>query len=181
MVPGEIDLPQVAVKTKEVSLESLISQVSNGRKDQVSGVYVPSVLSLPIIQQPAGQPGFVSGLLGVATQFRMAASSGSIGLLAHNTLAGAKFSSLKLGDEVKVVYGDGSIRKYKVSGVYRYQALSPNSPESIFVDLDSHQKVSAAQLFKNMYAGSDHVTFQTCIQEGGEASWGRLFIIAEPV
>ena len=35
-------------------------------------------------------------------------------------------------------------------------------------------------MFKRVYAGDRHVTFQTCIQEEGISSWGRLFVVAVP-
>jgi hypothetical protein len=40
--------------------------------------------------------------------------------------------------------------------------------------------LNAEQMFKRVYFGDRHVTFQTCIESNGELSWGRLFIIAEP-
>lgn len=58
------------------------------------GVYVPNVLALPVVQQPADQPYYVSNRDGEATQFSMAARYGNIGLLAHNTLSGRLFSGL---------------------------------------------------------------------------------------
>jgi hypothetical protein len=35
-------------------------------------------------------------------------------------------------------------------------------------------------MFKRVYFGDRHLTFQTCIAKDGEASWGRLFVIAVP-
>jgi hypothetical protein len=35
-------------------------------------------------------------------------------------------------------------------------------------------------MFKRVYFGDRHVTFQTCIEKDGALSWGRLFIIAVP-
>src|SRR5690554_5646460 len=70
-------------------------------------VHVPDVLDLPIIQQPEGDPYYVSNRYGEVTEFAMARRYGNIGLLAHNTLSGKHFSRLSIGQEVQVVYGDG--------------------------------------------------------------------------
>jgi hypothetical protein len=110
----------------------------------------------------------------------MAAWYGVTGLLAHNYAAGRLFFELELGDDVKVVYGDGQVKRYQVNAVLRYQALQPDSPTSDFVDLASSQQLSASEVFTRVYAGGEHVTFQTCIAAGGQGSWGRLFVIAEP-
>jgi hypothetical protein len=86
-----------------------------------------------------------------------------------------------IGDHVDVVYGDGVVQSYVVSNIIRYQAMQPYSPNSTFVNLDTNEQLSANNLFYQVYSGSHHLTLQTCIQEGVVDSWGRLFIIAEPV
>jgi hypothetical protein len=40
--------------------------------------------------------------------------------------------------------------------------------------------LTAEQMFKRAYLGDRHVTFQTCINAYGNASWGRLFVVATP-
>ena len=154
--------------------------VQNGHKGILRGVYVSDVLALPIIQQPVGYPGFVSKKDGEATQFEMASEVGNIGLLAHNHLAGKSFSHLAIGQEVRLIYGDGTVETFVVTKILRYQALQPNSPGSEFRNLDDKITITAGQLFKQVYRGDRHVTFQTCIANEGNLSWGRLFVIAEP-
>jgi len=157
-----------------------VASVQDGQT-VVRGVYVPDVLALPVVQQPAGDAGYVSDLPEAATQFSFAAQFEAVGLLAHNYLAGAIFSELAAGHEVRIVYGDGRVDDYIVSKIYRFQALSPDSPTSNFVDLDTGELYTSAQLFGLVYQGGDHVTFQTCIRGDGSNSWGRLFVIAQPV
>jgi len=36
-------------------------------------------------------------------------------------------------------------------------------------------------MFDLAYKGDRHLTFQTCIERDGSRSWGRLFVIAEPL
>jgi len=161
--------------------DMFVDAVKNGKKDQIVGVYVDNILALRVVQQPPNNPAFVSTIRGVATQFLLAFQvANNVGLLAHNYLAGASFFNLKSGDLIQVVYGDGAVIEYLVSEVYKFQALSPRSPSSDFVDLDSGERLTANTLFYRMYGGEEHLTFQTCIQEGTEDSWGRLFIIATP-
>lgn len=154
--------------------------VQNGRADHVRGVYVPNQFALPVEQQPYGSPGYVSKNDDRVTQFRMANQYGNVGLLAHNYLSGQEFFDLAAGDEVRLVHGDGSVEYFVVSEILRYQALQPHSPYSSFRNLENDQIISVEKMFKRVFFGDRHVTFQTCIEKDGEKSWGRLFIIAIP-
>jgi hypothetical protein len=156
--------------------------VQNGDVNVLRGVYVPDVLALPVVQQPADNPGYVSRRNGEATQFSMAAQFGNVGLLAHNTLSGRSFSGLAIGQEVRLVYGGGKVEYFVVTEILQYQALQPNSTWSEFRDLTGAdgKTITAEQLFKRVYSGARHVTFQTCIEAEGNVSWGRLFVIATP-
>ena len=166
---------------KDVQLREFISSVTNGSPDVVRGIYSPDNFALPVVQQPSGQSGYVSTVDGVVTQFSMPAKYNVTGILAHNYLSGKYFYSLDIGDIVQIIYGDGEIRSYKVTDIQRYQALQPNSSSSQFVNLDTGERLTATQLFKRVYMGNHHITLQTCIQEGSENSWGRLFVIAQPI
>jgi len=154
--------------------------VQNGKADLLRGVYVSNVLALPVVQQPSGNAGYVSGNDGEATQFGMASQFGNVGLLAHNHLAGKLFSNISVGQEVRLVYGDGKTETFVVTEILRYQALQPSSPFSSFRNLDKDETLSAEQMFKRVYFGDHHITFQTCIESNGALSWGRLFVIAVP-
>jgi hypothetical protein len=162
-------------------LNKFIQTVSNGDALTLRGVYVQDVMAFTIIQQPADAPSFVSLNNDQVTQFKMAAQAGNVGLLAHNYLAGNSFTKLKKGDVVTLVYGDGHTEIFSVTDILQSQALDPNNMQSSFKDLASQATLSASQLFDKVYRGSRHVTFQTCIEGGGNLSWGRLFIIAEPI
>ena len=161
-------------------LEDFVSTVSNG-SSSLAGVYVNGTLAMPIVQQPSGNAGWVSEADDVVTQFGIATKYGSTGLLAHNTHAGAAFFNIESGQEVVVVFGNGETESYRVESIRKFQALQPTSPYSDFVDLDSGEKLSATDLFYAVYSGDNHLTFQTCIAQDGELSWGRLFIIATPI
>jgi hypothetical protein len=154
--------------------------VQNGQADVLRGIYVPETLALPIVQQPAGNAGYVSFTDGEVTQFGMASQFGNVGLLAHNHLSGKSFSQLTVGQEVRLVYGDGKLEYFVITEVLRYQALQPTSPYSSFRNLANNETLTAEQMFKRVYFGDRHVTFQTCIEANGELSWGRLFVIAVP-
>jgi len=154
--------------------------VQNGQADVLRGAYVSNVLALPIVQQPSGNAGYVSNNTGEATQFRMASQFGNVGLLAHNHLSGKSFSQLAVGQEVRLVYGDGRVEYFVVKEVLKYQALQPNSPYSSFRNLDKDETLTAEQMFKRVYFGDRHLTFQTCIEAEENLSWRRLFVIAVP-
>ncbi len=163
------------------SLTEFSQSVQNGNADVLRGVYVTDVFALPIVQQPAGNAGYVSATDGELTQFRMATQFGNVGLLAHNHLSGELFSQLAVGQEVRLIFGDGKIETFVITEVLHYQALQPTSPYSSFRNIDKQDEtLSAEQMFKRVYFGDRHVTFQTCINANGNASWGRLFIVAVP-
>ena len=156
------------------------ASVQNGRADFAGGIYVPKHFALPIMQPPYGSPGFVSSEHNVLTQFRMANQYGNVGLLAHNYLAGQEFFELEVGDEMRLVHGDGTVEYFVVSEVLKYQALQPTSVYSSFRDMETEEVLSVEQMFKRVFLGDRHVTLQTCIEQEGNSSWGRLFIIAIP-
>jgi hypothetical protein len=58
--------------------------------------------------------------------------------------------------------------------------LEPYSPYSEFRDLETNNTITADMLFRQVYRGDRHVTFQVCIEENGVDAWGRLFVIAQP-
>jgi hypothetical protein len=162
------------------SLNTFIETVENGNASTLRGVYVPDVMALLVVQQPAGQPGFVSSEESVVTQFSMAKDAGNIGLLAHNTHAGKFFPKIKQGDQVILVYGDGHTENFTVNNIKQYQALDPLNPYGKFKDLETQTISTAEGLFNKVYRGKYHLTLQTCIDNNGNPSWGRLFIVANP-
>jgi hypothetical protein len=175
-----LDTPMVKAGNILPDFRDFAQPVENGDVNTLSGVYVPNVLALPVIQQPSGDDGYVSNKDDQTTQFAMASQFGSVGLLAHNYLSGRFFSELAVGQEVRLVYGNGRVEYFVITEILRYQALEPNSQLSSFRSLDHSEILSAEQMFKRVYAGERHVTFQTCIAANGTVSWGRLFVVAEP-
>ncbi len=166
------------------SLASFIKMVAtSNNSNQVVGIYQPGAIRAPVVQQPLNAPGYVSTEAGKVTQFRMASQFGVTALLAHNYLAGKDFSAIRPGSVLSVVYGDGRISTYLVEEVRQYQALSPNSPYSNFINLadSSRNIISATDLFYDIYAQAGRLVLQTCIEKDGELSWGRLFVIAIPI
>ena len=185
IVTSLIPRPALAASLPETpalpDLTSFVSSVENGQSKTLRGVYVDGVFALPVIQQPSTDALYVSQMVNTLTQFRLAARYGNIGLLAHNYLSGQYFSQLTLGERVFLVYGKGQIETMQITKVYRYRAIDPNSATSDFIDLDTNQHLTYYQLFSKVYLGTDeHMTFQTCIEQDGNLSWGRLFVIAAP-
>jgi hypothetical protein len=162
-------------------LKAFVRDVTTGKEDVVSGVYVEGALKLPIMQQPEGQSAYVSDKDGMVTQFSNASRNGVTGLLAHNYLSGAQFYNLVLGQEVWIVYGDGDLRRYQIVEYESYQKLTPSSLQSQFIELDTGEELSTNQVFSRFYKGDHKVTFQTCLANEGISNWGLSFWVAEPV
>ena len=160
-------------------LTTFVSTVSDGNRKVLRGVYANGLFALPVVQQQYAAE--VSGAADTATQFGMAQSYGVVGLLAHNFLSGRQFFELAVDQPINLVYGDGRIEAFRVTRILRFQATIPESANSGFINLDTKKGTDAEGLFRLVYMGSRHVTFQTCIENQGNSSWGRLFVIAEPV
>jgi hypothetical protein len=162
------------------SVEEFASYLPEADSSKLVGVFAKDILAASIVQQSSAA--YVSSRAGTVTQFGLAGQYGSIGLLAHNYLSGASFSRLGAGSEIYLIYGDGSVKKYQVSSVKKYQALRPNDPYSDFKNLDNPDStLSSSDLFSETYGQSGKLVLQTCISKDGQSSWGRLFIIASPV
>jgi hypothetical protein len=176
-------VPTLALRNSETNLPDFpefIRTVQNGEAGVLRGVYVPGVLAFPVVQQPTGNANYVSSTDGALTQFGMPVQFGNVGILAHNDLSGRFFFQLAVGQEVRLVYGDGHIEYFAITQILKYEAFQPNSPYSEFRDLSNDEVLTAEQLFKKVYTGARHVTFQTCIAANGISTWGRIFVIAEP-
>ena len=166
------------------SLSQLISQASTlNNANQVAGLFQYKNMQATVVQQPAGQPAFVSTDAGQVTQFAMAEKYGTTALLAHNYLEGQAFFNIETGNKIALVFGDGHTQSYKVTQIKQYQALNPTSPYSKFVDLDdpAGTTLTSTELFNTIYTVDGRLVLQTCIAKDGQSSWGRLFVIAEPV
>jgi hypothetical protein len=162
------------------SLPDFIHQVSDGQANLVRGLYVTGVMALRVVQQPPGDPGYISAEDGTATLFQSASRYGVTGLLAHNFLSGREFFSLTIGQSLNVIYGDGHVLHYKVSQIDDFQRLSVNDLRSNFLELNSRLEKTTDQVFSDYYQGAQHLTLQTCIERNGEWNWGVRFIKAEP-
>jgi hypothetical protein len=162
------------------TLEAFVIRVMNGDPDQLRGAYAPGLFASDVVPQPEGYPGFISRGEDVLTQFGSASEVGSIGLLAHDYLAGRHFPLLEPGQLVHLVYGDGRLATYRVSQSLRYRALQPRSAHSDFEYMAGRGRLGAAELFSTIYAHPGTLVFQTCIEADGLPTWGRLFVIALP-
>jgi len=150
--------------------------------DVLSALYLNDSTALQIAQQPVGNSNFVTSFPNYVTEYQAATNYGTIGLLAHNYLAGEYFFQISPGQEIELVYSDNHTVRFIVTEIQRYQALSPNSPSSDFINLVNGDYLTASQLFNKVYRDqSGHLVLQTCIYADKNPTWGRLFIIAEPV
>jgi len=163
------------------TLDGFIQKVSNGDGSVVRGVYAPDLFASPVTQQPSEHPEYVSSQPNVITQYQLSTEYGVLGLLAHNHLAGRKFSSLQIDQKIYIIFGDGSVKTYQIAGMEEIQAVEPTNPYSNFIDTQTGEVLNSYDVFVRFYTGDDHVTLQTCIKRNGNSSWGRLMITALPV
>lgn len=158
------------------------SQLPTAAAELPVGLFVSPDLAFPVVQQPANNPAYVSPADGELTHFGLAAGHGSTGLLAHNTAAGVYFDDLHIDQTLYLVHGNHHIQAYRITEIRRLRAVQPSSPYSDFIDLDQPGvRLSATDLFYQIYAAENRLVLQTCLEADGNPNWGRLFLIAEPV
>jgi hypothetical protein len=181
--PTALDLPWTVAPQAPVDpvFEAFMLSVIDGQAGIARGMYITDKLALPILQQPAKDATYVSSKDGTVTQFSSAAEQGTTGLLAHNYLSGILFYTLAEGDVVNIIYGDGYVRRYAISGIHQYQRLDFTRLSGDFIDLSTGERQTSNQVFSRFYAGGDRVTMQTCLERNGNASWGLTFVVAEPI
>jgi len=177
--------PLAAALHEEVAplptLDEFSAALEPAQDGQITGLYVENKLAYPVVQQPAGDAGFVSSQPDTLTEFALARQFGGRGILAHNHLAGAVFEQLTVGDVLVVILSGGQQQYYQINAVQRYQALTPTSPQSNFRSLSDGSLLTSSQLFHQTYGAGSGLVLQTCIAQGSELSWGRLFLLASPI
>ena len=161
-------------------LEVFVSQVRNGKAEELRGIYIPEILAARVVEQPTKDKEFISPRQNIVTQFGLASQFGSTGLLAHNYLAGESFFLLKENQKFYLIYGDGQISAFVVTKILHYKALEPTSTSSKFLGLENDDLITASELFSKIYNRRGEVVLQTCIAADESLIWGRLFVIAEP-
>jgi hypothetical protein len=163
------ELPASGAQAQFPSLAEFVGQVSDGESGLVRGIYAPGELALRIVQQPVGDATYIDTKEDTATQFQDASAYGAVGLLAHNLLAGRYFFGLKAGQALFLVYGDKSLKAYRVSAIADFQRLAPSDLRSDFVELATGKEMSASLVFARFYQTSGDLTLQTCIAGAGRA------------
>lgn len=182
--PTEVGALESSVTiSQSPNLSSVISSGENENKEAgvLSKISIDNLVTLGIVRQPFGNSTFVTPVSGYVTEFQTASNYGTIGLLAHNYLAGQYFFQISSGQRITLTYRDQTIKSFVVTQIQQYQALTPNSTSSNFIDLNSGNLLTASQLFRKIYKEqTGNLVLQTCIYADQNPSWGRLFIIAEP-
>ncbi len=166
----------------DTTLADFVQSLPTAPANALIGVYARGVFALPVVQQPQGDPEFVSDGAGALTQYAAPAASGVTALLAHNTLSGRYFSQLANGQSLLLIFGDKRIARYHIQRSEHFRATRPTDPFSDFVSLDDPSAAlsSFAQIFAHFYQTPGQLILQTCITAQGNPSWGRLFVVATP-
>jgi hypothetical protein len=165
----------------DAEFDQFLHQVFNGDGKTITGVYVEGIFSLRVIQQPQDDVAYVSNEFGTATQFQSPAFYGVVGLLAHNYLSGRHFLNLTPGLEIRLVYGDGAYRRYRVVGFADFERLTRFDVRSDFRDLHTQAILTSREMFDRFYRGENFLTLQTCLEGEGISNWGIRMVSAMPI
>lgn len=168
-------------RNHDPEFEMFVEEVTNGDPETITGIYAAGLFSLRVLQQPPQDLAFVSTEDGTATQFQSPSQFGVLGMLAHNFLSGKLFFSLTLGQEIRIIFGSGSYRSYRVSNIADFERLTRFDIRSDFRDLQSNDLLSSKDMFARFYQGDNFLTLQTCLEGNGYSNWGVRMISAVPV
>lgn len=149
-----------------------VRSIEDGTSGKVRGVYVPNEFAFPVSQGWADNPR--QNDAGVV--FQIPGADKATFLIAHDGLAGTYFYELKVGDEVRIVFGDGTWHSYYVSDIERYQVTAAND----FVAVNDPSVELNMDQMGTRYLNTDLVIFYTCLPNGFNPSWGRLLVSAKP-
>lgn len=163
------------------SLAAFIQEITNGNANDLVGLYAPYTLAYKIVSQPQGEANWIDEREGVVTQFSLARDTGSIGLLAHYEHAGSSFYHLIPGQSVYLIYGDGKAVRYQITEIDTYKAEEPQEPTTSFITAADGRLVAQSDVFNQIYNSPGRLILQTCLVSENSHTWGRMFVIAEPV
>jgi len=163
------------------TLNQFVNAVKTDDPDLMVGIYAEGIFADRIVHQPQGSWGTVIAEPEEVTLFHLAEEQKTLGLLAHNYLAGHSFFELQMVDRIYLILGDGTKVPFVVSEIHEFQALDPRNARTNFINLDTGEKEAAADVFVEMYDRQYDMVLQTCIDRDGNSEWGRRFIIATPV
>lgn len=169
-----------AEPSSNTDLQAFIQRVADGRTG-LAGVYATGQFAFPVARQPSGDPVWVSPNDDEVTLFNAPLEHGVTALLAHNNLAGRTFAALPDGQELVLVYGDGSTQAYRITAQHSFQSVEPLNTSGDLIDLSDGLRLTSGQVYERFYTGAYPLVLQTCIERNGDYFWGRLFLLAEPV
>jgi hypothetical protein len=133
-----------------------------------------------IVQQPQGNPLYVSPDAGVVTQHSGIYCGGkdipAYGFLAHGEQAGQYFGELQKDDLIAVKF-EAKVLYFRVSEVRRYYALDPYKNTSPLKNIETGiTEMDAYKLGGQIYCNpARRLVLQTCF----DGVKGRMFIIAD--
>ena len=181
--PAALEQAAPALPAVQPDLAGFAASITNGQVDTVVGIYIDGLFSLPVLQQPPGDDAYVSNDNHAVTQYAWPSKYGTIALLAHNTLSGRIFFQINANQDIILIFGDGRMEHYRMKEVQNYQALSPYDTHSDFVDLNGPGPtiLTHEELFQRIYTTPGQLVLQTCFEANGDPSWGRMFVVAEPI
>lgn len=139
----------------------------------------PTSQPIPIVQQPEGQPNYVSSETGVMTEYEYPEENGVIGLLIHNDLGKDQLKQLDQAQVVTISDGIG-IKTYRLVGIEIWIAEDGSNALSRYRrDADDDDWIFARDLYDHIYGGAYPLIIQTCIEENGSDTGGRKFYLYE--
>lgn len=144
-----------------------------------------------IVQQPPGQEEYVDPNYDVITEFSELSEEEekqARWFLAHiQGKAGQEIAQLRQGMRIRFEMEGGEVQEYEIAGVVRYQATEPNSSTAPLIEVNENLEtigipLSNRAVKRGLFGlANGGIILQTCIENGGNSSWGRIFVVAQPL
>ena len=163
----------------------MVCQTSN-----TSEITLPNDLPMVIVQQPKGDPLWISNNIDAFTQIEQPRKEFGTSVFAIHTYGSKNdLYDLKINDFIvyKTISIDNNCNVhanlvfYRVKDILRYQALSPRNPATPLIDLVTGKQYSVESIIDKVYGNNEYVILQTCIYKNGNTAWGRLFVVLEEI
>ena len=151
------------------NLEDFRRSVTNGRADQLTGLWVEGVLAFKVLP---GTSNTAPSTKDTVSIYNWAEDHGVTGFLIHDYLGGTRLYHLNPGVRIAAIYGNGGVDRYVSRGGTWYESKTYTSrgfkgPFRIWSCVDCSFDVTVQDIRWRHYTGAHRLAFQTCVTAEG--------------
>ena len=170
------DVPTFTDPENLPEFDTFTEMVKNGKAENITGLYVPSVFAAPVIQIP--DPKNISYVdKKNISQFPW--NPEVFGVVAEKTQIVKYFLKLEKGNKINVIFGDGSFMEFVVYDILELKVKKKFDPFSDLTTLDGNTTYTPEQALNMIYENPDPGLFELRAQTCSSASVRRFLFARE--